>query len=144
MNDSPTSLETTVTEFSLAIGQLVRRLRTESNSAELTWSQTATLARLERAGWTTTSDLARSEAVKPQSMGAILAALEQEGLIQRRPHPTDGRQVLFGLTTDGIEARRKRSIAKQEWLLAAVAKLDLDEQQTLISAVALIKRLGDS
>jgi hypothetical protein len=67
------SLETTVAELSLAIGQLLRRLRAESNPDELTWSQTVALARLEKAGPMTTADLARAESVKPQSMGATLA-----------------------------------------------------------------------
>ncbi len=142
--DPLNSLEAAVTELSLAIGQLLRRLRMEANPSELSWSQVATLARLDKLGWMTTADLARAESVKPQSMGATLADLEQEGLVQRRPHPTDGRQVLFGLTDEGVEARRKRSVAKREWLLAAMAKLDPAEQQTLIAAVALIKRLGDS
>ena len=140
----PLSLETAVTELSLAIGQLLRRVRAESNPDELTWSQTVALARLDRAGAMTTADLARAESVKPQSMGATLAELEREGLVERRPHPTDGRQVLFALTDEGVEARRKRSAAKQKWLLAAMAKLDPAEQQTLMSAVALIKRLGEA
>jgi DNA-binding MarR family transcriptional regulator len=142
--DSPAIQDTAVTELSLAIGQLVRRLRSEANPGELTWSQIATLARLDQAGSMTTADLARSEFVKPQSMGTTLADLEQAGLVQRRPHPTDGRQVLFGLTAEGTAARRQRSIAKREWLLAAMAKLDPAEQQTLISAAALIKRLAET
>ena len=137
------SVEGTVTELSLAVGLLLRRLRAESNPDELTWSQTVALSRLESAGSMTTADLARAESVKPQSMGATLAELAREGLVERRPHPTDGRQVLFALTDAGVEARRKRSAAKQKWLLAAVAKLDPDEQQTLMSAAALIKRLGE-
>jgi DNA-binding MarR family transcriptional regulator len=139
-----TSLETAVAELSLAVGQLLRRLRAESNPDELTWSQTVALSRLEKAGSMTTADLARAESVKPQSMGATLAELEREGLVERQPHPTDGRQVLFALTDKGIEARRKRSAAKQKWLLAAMAKLDPDERQTLMSAAALIKRLSEA
>jgi DNA-binding MarR family transcriptional regulator len=137
------SVEATVTELSSAVGQLLRRLRAESNPDELTWSQTVALARLERAGSTTTADLARAESVKPQSMGATLAELEREGLVERQPHPTDGRQVLFALTAAGVEARRKRSTAKQTWLLAAMARLDPGEHQTLMAAAALIKRLGE-
>jgi DNA-binding MarR family transcriptional regulator len=133
-----------VAELSLAIGQLVRRLRLEANPGELTWSQIATLARLDKAGAMTTADLARSEFVKPQSMGTTLADLEQAGLVQRRPHPSDGRQVLFALTAEGTEARRQRNIAKREWLSAAMAKLDPAEQQTLLAAAALIKRLAES
>jgi DNA-binding MarR family transcriptional regulator len=141
---TPISAEEIVTELSLAIGQLLRRLRAETNPDELTWSQTTTLALLEKAGSMTTADLARAEAVKPQSMGATVAELEREGLVERRPHSTDGRQVLVALTAKGIEARRKRSAAKQKWLLAAMAKLDPDERRALLSASALIKRLGDS
>ena len=147
MNDVPDaalSPEPAVAELSLAIGQLVRRLRMEANPGELTWSQIAVLARLDKAGAMTTADLARSEFVKPQSMGTTLADLEQAGLVQRRPHPTDGRQVLFELTAEGIEARRQRNIAKRKWLLAAMTGLDPAEQQTLIAAAGLIKRLAES
>jgi DNA-binding MarR family transcriptional regulator len=136
--------ETAVTELSLAIGKLVRRLRAEANPGELTLSQLTTLARLEKTGAMTTADLARAEHIKPQSMGTTLADLEQEGLVLRRAHPTDGRQVLFALTEAGAEARRQRSLAKREWLLAAMAQLDPDQRQTLIAAAALIKRLAES
>jgi DNA-binding MarR family transcriptional regulator len=142
--DAPMSPEPAVAELWLAIGQLVRRLRMEVNPGELSWSQLATLARLDKVGAMTTADLARAEFVKPQSMGTTLADLEQAGLVQRRPHPTDGRQVLFALTAEGMEARRQRNIAKREWLLAAMAKLDPAEQQTLMAAAALIKRLAES
>jgi DNA-binding MarR family transcriptional regulator len=147
MNDVPDaaiSPEPAVAELSLAIGQLVRRLRMEVNPGELSWSQLATLARLDKMGAMTTADLARAEFVKPQSMGTTLADLEQAGLVQRRPHPTDGRQVLFALTAEGMEARRLRNIAKREWLQAAMAKLDPAEQQTLMAAAVLIKRLAES
>ncbi|HEX7748725.1 MAG TPA: MarR family transcriptional regulator [Bordetella sp.] len=138
------SLEATISELALAIGQFLRRLRTESNPDGLTWSQTMVLSRLEKAGPKTTADLARMESVKPQSMGATLAELEREGLVERRSHPTDGRQVLFALTDDGIQARRKRSAAKQKWLLAAMAELDSEQRRTLMSAAALIKRLSEA
>lgn len=141
---APPDLEGAATEFRLAIGQLVRRLRAEVNPGQLTLSQNAILARLDRAGSATTADLARAESVKPQSMAAILSSLEQEGLVQRRQHPTDGRQILFVLTDAGIEARRTRNIAKNDWLLAAMARLDKDEQRTFIAAIALIQRLGEA
>jgi len=141
--EPPVNLEGAVVDLTLAIGQLLRRLRQEVDHAGLTWSQTSALARLDRGGPMTTAELARLESVKPQSMGATLADLEQDGLIERRPHPTDGRQLLLSLTDKGVAVRRQRNIAKQQWLLAAIAKLGPDEQQTLIAATTLIKRLGD-
>jgi len=138
------TLEKAVTELSLATAQLVRRARAQSDPDELGWSQLSILSRLDSFGPATTADLARADAMKPQSMGALLAMLETAGFVERRPHPTDGRQILFALTAAGTEARRKRSLAKREWLLAAMAKLNSSEQQTLISASALIRRLADS
>jgi DNA-binding MarR family transcriptional regulator len=143
MTDLPTSLEAASAELSLAIGQLRRRLRTEANPNELNLAELGTLTRLEKGGWMTTADLARAEAMRPQSMGTILTGLKQKGLVQRRPHSTDGRQIEFALTPAGIAARKERKDAKRAWLMAAMAKLTSQEQKTLISAIPLIKRLGD-
>lgn len=138
------AMETAVNELTAAIGQMLRRLRAETGSDELNLSQLSVLARLDCHGAMTTAELARAESMKPQSMGTILAGLEQAGLLERAPHPTDGRQVLFALTTEGTAMRRKRGIAKREWLLAAMATLEPDELQTLLDAIPLIKRLSES
>ena len=137
-------LETAVSELTVAIGQLLRRLRSETNASELNLSQHSVLSRLDQLGAMTTADLARAESMKPQSMGAILACLEQEGLVERQPHPTDGREILFALTVAGTEVRRRRGIAKRAWLLAAMGTLEPEELQTVIAAIPLIKRLGES
>lgn len=142
-HDASQSLEATVADLTLAIGQLLRRLRQDVSPEGLSWSQTSALSRLDTMGPMTIADLARAEGVKPQSMRVTLADLEQEGLVERRPHPTDGRQVLVSPTPKGSEMRHKRSIAKQQWLLAALQKLEPSERQTLVEAVALLRRLGD-
>ena len=143
MKENRKNLEIAVTELLSATGQLTRRLRAVSNTRELTWSQVAIMARLEEAGPLTTADLARAESVKPQSMGGTLAAMEEEGLVERQPHPTDGRQILYALTDEGREARKKVSLAKREWLLAAIAQLSRGEQKTLLAAVDIIRRFGN-
>lgn len=143
MEKSQKILETSVAGLLAVTGQLTRRLRAVSNTRELTWSQVAIMARLEEAGPMTTADLARAEAVKPQSMGGTLAAMEEEGLVERRSHPTDGRQILYALTDEGLEARQQVSLAKRDWLLAAVSQLSPAEQETLVEAVDIIRRLGD-
>lgn len=138
------SPETVVPALTQAIGQILRTLRAEANPGGLSISQTAALALLAENGGMTNADLARAQAMKPQSMYTILASLEQEGLVERSPHPTDGRQILFSLTRQGVAARRKRSTAKHEWLLAAVAKLGPAEQQTLLAAAGIIRALSGS
>lgn len=142
--DTPISPETVVPALTQAVGQLLRRLRADANPDSLNYSQTGALNRLAVTGGMTNAELARAELMKPQSMGAILAGLEQEGLVARAPHPTDGRQILFSLTARGTQARQRRSAAKQDWLIAAVTKLDAEEQATLMAATSLIRRLNAS
>ena len=130
-------------ELMQAVGVLLRRVRGEAGHEGLSWSQAAAMGRLDRTGPMTTAELARAEMVKPQSMGTLLAELEHDGLVQRQPHPTDGRQILFSLTVAGVEARRLRQAAKLAWLSAAIARFDPDEQRTLADAIALVRRLGE-
>ena len=138
------SAEAHAAELMQGVGVLLRRVRGEAGHEGPSWSQAAAMGRLQRNGPMTTAELARSEMVNPQSMGSLLAELEQDGLVQRQPHPTDGRQILFSLTEAGIEARRQRHAAKLAWLAAAIAGFDTEEQRTLGDAIVLIRRLAES
>jgi DNA-binding MarR family transcriptional regulator len=138
------SLDEVVADLTLAVGQFIRRLRSEANPSGLNLSQMSALARLDQNGAMTTADLARAESMKPQSMKAILASLEEEGLVERRPHATDGRQILFMLTQTGVEERRKRNAAKREWLVDELSKFDPVEIQMLVASIPLIRRLADT
>jgi len=138
------SQEAHAADLMQAVGILLRRVRGEPGTEGLSWSQAAAMGRLERSGPMTTADLARAEMVKPQSMGTLLAELEGDGLVQRQPHATDGRQILFSLTDAGVEARRQRHAAKLAWLTQAIGQFDADEKRTLVDAIALINRLGES
>ena len=138
--------EDAAAELALALGLLMRRVRsaTPAESHELSWTQKAVMVRLDGEGPATIAELARAEGVKPQSMGATVAALEEMGIVERKPHPTDGRQMNIALTTKGARVRRDARIAKQTWLAQSIAKLDATEQKKLPALTALIKRLGES
>ena len=138
--------ENAATELGLALGLLMRRLRSAapSEAHELSWTQKSVMLRLDSEGPATTAELARAEGVKPQSMGAVIAALEEMGIIERRPHPTDGRQMNIALTAKGAGVRKDTGIAKRTWLAHALAKLDAADQKNLSTLTALIKRLAES
>ena len=132
------------TEFVQAVGLLVRRLRAASASHELSWTESIVMGRLAKSGPATTADLARAEGMKPQSMGTTVAALEEMGIVERKPHPTDGRQVNIVLTAKGAAVRKSTKDAKQTWLAQAIAQLDERERETLFAAGEIIKRLAES
>lgn len=126
------------------IGRLRRRLREQGNPGDLTWSQKSVLRHLEREGPATVSALARIEGVRPQSMGATIAALEAAGLVTGAPDPKDGRQTILSLT----EACRRRleagRAARQDWLTKAVLMhLAPDERERLAESVDLLRRLAE-
>jgi DNA-binding MarR family transcriptional regulator len=133
-----------VTDLIQSIGLLVRRVRAAAASHELSLTESAVLGRLARHGPTTISDLARAESVKPQSMGATVASLEQMGYIERKPHPTDGRQMNIEVTAKGTTVRESVKDAKRTWLAQAIAQLDERERETLFEAGRIIKRLAES
>ncbi|HEY3973852.1 MAG TPA: MarR family transcriptional regulator [Candidatus Sulfotelmatobacter sp.] len=137
------TLDSAVTDFLRAVGLLVRRVRAASGAHELSLTESAVMARLAREGPATTAELARAESMKPQSMGTTIAALEEMGLVERRPHPTDGRQVNIELTAKGAAVRSRARDAKRTWLAQAIAQLDDHEQETLFKAGEIIGRLAE-
>ena len=137
------TLEISVLDFIQAIGLQIRRVRAAAASHELSLTEAAVMARLAREGPATTADLARAEGMKPQSMGTTIAALEEMGMVERRPHPSDGRQVNIELTAKGAAVRKSAKDAKRTWLAQAVAQLAEPERETLFKAGEIIKRLAE-
>jgi DNA-binding MarR family transcriptional regulator len=140
---SSSSHEPAVPELTLAIGLLVRRMRSAepSEASELSWTQRSVVGRLAREGPATIAELARAEGVKPQSMGTAIVGLEELGMIERKPHATDGRQVNIALTASGAALRKVAKDAKRSWLSKAIAQLDKKDQETLFAATEIIRRL---
>jgi DNA-binding MarR family transcriptional regulator len=138
--------EVAVEDFAMALGLLVRRIRADTapEMQEFSWTQQAVLRRLEKDGPATAADLARAERVKPQSMGTALGLLEKMGLVERKAHPTDGRQINIKLTARGITLRRNTKEARNAWLSRAIAELDRQEQITVFKAGELFKRMAET
>ena len=132
------------TELRATFGKLKRRLREQASVGDLTPSQISVLLCLEREGPATTSNLARLEAMRPQSMGAVIAALEAAGMVIGAPDPTDGRQTILSLTEACRRWVEEKRAARQDWLTRTIqARLSAAEQDRLMEAVELIRRLVD-
>ena len=142
--EEPQSLRSSAlsAELRALVGKLKRRLREQAHVGDLTTSQVSTLLRLERDGPAATSDLARAEGMRPQSMGAIIAALESAGLVIGAPDPTDGRRALLSLTDACRLWLQEGRVARQDWLSQRLqARLSIDEMEVLAAAIGLLKQL---
>ena len=70
--------------------------------------------------------------IMPPNLVGLVAALEKRGLLERRPHPSDGRAMGLYLTLDGeaLTAEAEQAVAQLE--VDATAKLTTSERKTLI------------
>jgi DNA-binding MarR family transcriptional regulator len=62
-------------------------------------------------------------------------------MLERKAHPTDGRQVNIRLTSKALALRKSLKEAKETWLSQAIDRLSKQEQATLFAAGDVIKRL---
>lgn len=115
--------------FALKQAQHALRLRldAELRIIGLTMPQYAVLACLRGKAGASNASLARNAFVTPQTMQAILVALERNGFIVRTAHPEHGRVLTTELTASGrsILDRASGIVADAEdRIRTAVAPLD--------------------
>jgi DNA-binding MarR family transcriptional regulator len=139
---SPERASALALELRTSLGKLKRKLRGEAGDEDLTCSQVSVLLCLEKDGPATVSNLARAEAMRPQSMSAVIAPLEAAGLVSGAPDPHDGRQTLFSLTKMCRKRIQERRAAKQDWLTTTIqTRLSAQEQEKLAAALEILARL---
>jgi DNA-binding MarR family transcriptional regulator len=128
----------------ISVMRLARRVRAQRSDLSLTLTQLAALATLERNGPLTPGELAEHEKVQPPSMTRVLGILEDHGLVQRQPHPTDGRQHLVTITRQAVAMLREDRRRKDAWLAKRLTELTADERAALRVAAPVLERLARS
>jgi DNA-binding MarR family transcriptional regulator len=137
------------TALRISVSRLARRLRVERTvpglaEPDLSETQLAALAALERHGAMTPGELAEHEKVQPPSMTRVISALVDAELVRREPHLTDRRQVVLTVTDVGrdlvVKARRRRDA----WLTKRLAELTPEERATLRAAAPILEKLSQS
>jgi DNA-binding MarR family transcriptional regulator len=147
MNDRAPTLRR-VTPVQLAallrdsITRFNRRLRQTRPVGDLTVAQISALQSLDAAGALTPRELADVERVQPPTMTRIVARLEERALIQRTPHPTDGRQVILAASPAGRELLTAYSRARDEWLATRLGSLTPEERDTVLRAADILGRIA--
>jgi len=132
-------------ELRLSVMRFSRRLRNEREPGNsLSVPALSALGILFREGECTIGALARSERVQPPSMTRTVNCLVDEGYAVRRPHETDGRQVLVDITEKGREILLADRRRRDAWLAQRLRELTPAERALLREAAPLIQRLATS
>ena len=127
-----------------SITRLNRRLRQARPMGDLTITQLSALTSLELSGALTPRELAEIERVQPPTLTKIVAKLEERGLVQRSPHPTDGRQVILAASEAGRAVVAEHRRTRDEWLAKQLTTLTPEEREVLTKATEILGRIGRS
>lgn len=133
-----TDLRALASDLSLAVVRLTRHLRGRRLDSQVSLTQLSALASLAVAGEMTPGALAARERVQPPSMTRVIASLADLGLVDRKPHPTDGRQIIVSLSKAGSALLADEAAAREVWMTEQLANLGPAQLQTLADAVTIM------
>jgi DNA-binding MarR family transcriptional regulator len=136
------------TALRISLTRLARRLRAERLAGglepELSDTQLAALAALERHGMMTPGELADHEKVQPPSITRVIAALEERGLVVRAPHATDRRQVVLTVTEQGKALVQQSRKLREAWLARQLRALSQEDRAALSAAAPILEKLSQA
>lgn len=133
----------TAQEIAIAVARLNRRLRQERHS-ELTPTQLSVLGAMTAAGPVTPGALAAREKVSPPSITRTLGALVELGLVDKAPHPADGRQVVVSVSERGASVLAEERQRRDAWLYLRLQEMDDHDREVLTQAAEILTRLAES
>ncbi len=150
-NDMPTIEKAIRTDSGLAselrtsVMRLRRRLASERHpDNELSMPSMAVLGALYGHGEMTLGELASHERVQPPSMTRTVNCLEESGYVVRRPHETDGRQVVVSLSDRGRKTLLADRARRDAWLARRLKELSAEERAVLRRAAPILERIAQS
>ncbi len=127
-----------------SILRLSRRLRAERPDSSVSLSALGMLATLHRAGPMPAGRLAKAERLQPQSLSRLVAQMDRDGLIKRRPDERDRRALILEISPVGRQALYRDMTAHRVWLEGTMRRVLQPSQRALLAhaAVAML-RLAD-
>lgn len=94
-----------------------------------------------RAGPRRITDLAGCEFVSQPAMTNLVSRLEEEGWVERRADPTDGRAVNVAITKSGIATVEAALEARADALTKRIEPLSASDRAAIANAIAALKKL---
>jgi DNA-binding MarR family transcriptional regulator len=121
------------------VGSAVDRILRENNLSRTAYLVMVTL-RLDRQRTLTMGQLSKRLLLHPTTVSLMTEKLQNRGLVERKPHPTDRRTVLATLTDEGTEAlaTASRSLADAQYGFGGVS----DRMATTLTEVIRHVRNG--
>lgn len=81
------------------------------------------------------SDLTRTGQISRPGVTQLITRLERDGLVERRPDPSDGRAVLVHITEAGLRIGRSRHDDRTRRLVPLLARLAPEQRRAIADAL---------
>jgi DNA-binding MarR family transcriptional regulator len=138
---SPADRELDLDELTTAIEDFNTIFIRLPSVRRLNFSALSVLHTLSRKGPLRLTELTATEQLKQPALTSLVAKLEQDGLVSRRPDPRDGRAVLLSLTREGKQVVRSRHADRIANLSRLVDQLNDEEREVLAGTARVLGRL---
>lgn len=132
----------TPARLAMVVGRLNRRLRGAGGG--LSHGLLSALATVNKDGPLRLAELAQIEQVSAPSTTRLVAELEAQGLVSRRPDPVDGRAVLISVTPAGTDTVVRVRSARGSMVQELFGQLSADEVAAIESALPALERTLES
>ena len=136
-DDARTAVARRLTPVLLRVGRRVRPA-----SGELAVGHFSTLSTLYRLGPQRPSDLARIERFTPPAVARVVGALEDRGLVVRRPSPDDARSSLIEITDEGRRLLIATRTEQAEGVARLLGVLDDEELDAVAAALDALEKVA--
>lgn len=89
------------------------------------------------------SELTKTEQISQPGITQLVTRLERDGLVERRPDPSDGRAVLVHITEAGRRIGRSRHDDRTSHLRPLIAQLAPEQRRAIAAALPALSRLAE-
>jgi DNA-binding MarR family transcriptional regulator len=127
----------------VAVHRLVRSLRQSAPVRRLQPTQMLVLSELAMHGPMRIGEIAVRALCSQPTATTVVTGLETSGLVHREPDPADGRATIVELTAPGREMIVSMAHGEAELLSDRLAQLTPAEQELLLAATPLLRKLGE-
>lgn len=132
-----------VSDFAMAFEELTRLFIRMPSIEKLSFTTLSVLHTLSLRSPMRLSELIATEQVTQSAITQLVIRLERDGLVERRPDPSDGRAVLVHITPQGasvIDSRRSERIMR---IAKLIEGLSPEERGAIASALPALTRLAE-
>ncbi|UMB71405.1 MarR family winged helix-turn-helix transcriptional regulator [Mycobacterium paraterrae] len=127
----------------LAVVARINRYATQRVQLQLPAAQARLLSTIDAQGDARICDLAAVDHCSQPTMTTQVRRLEDAGLVTRTVDPGDARAVRIKITAEGMRTLNRVRADRASAIEPQLAALDTTDRQTLVDAVAVLRRLLD-